>query len=57
MTLSKIEKSKLASSASTLDKTALTVGFLEITPQYSGIVLAKSSVPILRAISIISCLS
>jgi thiamine biosynthesis protein ThiI len=36
---------------------ALTVGFLEMTPQYSGITSAISAVPMARAISIISCLS
>jgi len=57
ITLSKIAKSKLFSSDSILDNIALTVGFFEITPQYSGIVFEKSSVPIARAISMISCLS
>ena len=54
---SKIEKSNRASSLSIRSALALVVGFLEMTAQYSGICLEKSSVPIARAVSMISCLS
>ncbi|MNP42012.1 hypothetical protein D3C76_1357470 [compost metagenome] len=56
-TLSRISKSKFCSSASIFAFTAFTVGLFEITPQYSGIVRAKSSVPILRARSMMCSLS
>ena len=54
---SKIEKSKFNSSATIFSLTAFTVGFLEITPQNSGMDLAMSSVPISFAVAIICSLS
>ncbi|CSD60993.1 Uncharacterised protein [Vibrio cholerae] len=47
----------MASSSSNFSFTAFTVGLFEITPQNSGMVLAKSSVPISRARRMMSSLS
>ena len=55
--LSNTPKSKWFSSSRIFSRTALIVGFLEITPQNSGIDLAISSVPISFAIAIICSLS
>ncbi|MNE41574.1 hypothetical protein D3C80_1356530 [compost metagenome] len=48
--------SKCFSSCSTRPRLARVVGLTEITPQYSGMCLANSAVPIAVAVSMMSCL-
>ena len=55
--VSKTLKSNLDSSRSMRSSLALVVGLRDITAQYSWTLLENSSVPISRAISMISCLS
>ena len=57
MASSKTEKLKLFSSASIFSGLARVVGLTEITPQYSGMLAAKSYTPISRDKSIMSGLS
>ena len=56
MALSKTSKLNRLSSLFTFPMFAFVVGFFEITAQYSGMFLEKSSVPISREISMMSCL-